>query len=1106
VGAVKGALFPLILVTILFVASFFPILFSFLHLSNNHYTKGSIDLADAPLYVKRGFTKADLTADASFLAGSDAWKLFLSAESDGPAMIMNAPLEGLPRRFFLDPKGRKEEEFTYAVPFFLSAQKKELLNNGSPGIFLNSIGDNWEIYLNGGLIRSEMYLDEAGRIRSHRAWRYPFFPLDKELLREGDNVLTIRIVGDPSLSTTGFFYGSPYYIDDYIAIRNDHTEFPIFFLCGIYLFVAVYHLLLYVIRRQSRHYLFHSIVSIILGFYFLFRSNAVYTYIPDSGITAKIEYMLIFLLLPLFAMFFEIFREQKIRRLTILYMIFCSVLAAVQLVFSLPFSEDALRVWQITGLIFITYFITYDTGYRTIVKGYRKWKFANLKGSFWTYVPELLKSPMGNFIVGIIVLFFSGIFDIFDSLFLNWGIVATRYSFFIFTIGASLILARDFGRLHNSLSEVIQELERTNVNLETKVYNRTRELEIQTGKAESASRAKSEFLARISHEIRTPLNAIIGLSEIELQKKALPETGENLGTIYNSGSMLLGIINEILDISKIEAGRFELTHAEYSIESVIADVVNLNLYRIGSKPLVFELRAAEDLPSRLLGDELRVKQILNNLLSNAFKYTDKGKVVLAINCEKQGPETSPEGRKVVLRFSVSDTGVGIKAEDIDRLFNDYTRLGYRSSQPVEGTGLGLAIARSLSKMMGGTITVESKFGSGSVFTAVIIQEASGNDLIGRAAAENLEAIRFSRTFRKNTGLLRKPMPYGRVLVVDDFESNLAVAKGLLAPYQISTDCVLSGAEAIGKIRAVEEGRIPEYDLIFMDHMMPGMDGIETVQIIRELDGDFARTIPIIALTANATAGIQDLFISKGFDGFIAKPIDLWTFDGILNQWVRNKHRDEAAAAEQAEAAAHYNESRPEAPFPSVEGIDLAGGFERYGGKEPYLEIVKAFCGQAGNMLERIEDPRQDMLNDYAIVIHGFKGSLFGICADELGNEAVILEKAAKSGDLETIQKKNRGFIERLETLVEKLKSLETGEKTKKGRKAKPDGEIYSVMFKAAREYNLNKMEDCIETLEEYDYDSDGDIVSWLRDRCRNLEYEEIIKRLAELTGETTETS
>jgi CheY-like chemotaxis protein/HPt (histidine-containing phosphotransfer) domain-containing protein len=453
---------------------------------------------------------------------------------------------------------------------------------------------------------------------------------------------------------------------------------------------------------------------------------------------------------------------------------------------------------------------------------------------------------------------------------------------------------------------------------------------------------------------------------------------------------------------------------------------------------------------------------------------------------------------VILRFSVSDTGVGIKPEDIGKLFDDYSQLNYRSDRPVEGSGLGLPIARGLARMMGGTITVESKFGGGSVFTAVIVQEAAGNSTIGKAAADNLQAIRFSRNFwAKNAGLLRKPMPYGRVLVVDDFKSNLAVTKGLLSPYQIAADCVSNGPDAIDNVRAAGEGRLPEYDLIFMDHMMPGMDGVEAVRIIRELDSDFARTVPIIALTANAAAGADDLFISKGFSGFISKPIDLWLFDGILNQWIRDKHPLEAAEAENLIRPAASSGLRIAKSAETIKGVDLVEGFERYGGKEAYLEIIRVFCSQAESIVEELGNPRKETLGSYAILVHGLKGSFFGICAEELGKEAEALEKSAKAEDLETILAGNSGFIHRFEDLVLKLKALlDTTHKEKKDRMAEPSGELLSKLLGAAREFDLNTMEDCVGALEKHDYDKGGEIVPWLRQKIMDLEYNEIVARLS----------
>ncbi|MDR1251691.1 MAG: response regulator, partial [Treponema sp.] len=361
--------------------------------------------------------------------------------------------------------------------------------------------------------------------------------------------------------------------------------------------------------------------------------------------------------------------------------------------------------------------------------------------------------------------------------------------------------------------------------------------------AESASEAKSNFLANMSHEMRTPLNAVIGFAELELGKEQEGEEGtvypaetrENLEKIYGSGVTLLGLINDILDISKIESGKFELVPVNYDTPSLINDTVVLNIVRIGSKPITFKLDIDENLPARLFGDELRIKQILNNLLSNAFKYTKEGSVVLRIRCEQ-------DGGGVWMNCAVSDTGMGIKEEDLDRLFGDYSQIDVKSNRHIEGTGLGLAITKRMVEMMKGSVSVTSEYGKGSVFSIRILQGFVSDTVIGKELAENLREFRYIMARQdRNKQLIRTRIPYARVLVVDDVATNLDLARGIMKPYGMTVDCVGSGRAAIDLIRKSE----PRYNAVFMDHMMPGMDGIEAVRIIRnEIDSEYARTVPV----------------------------------------------------------------------------------------------------------------------------------------------------------------------------------------------------------------------------------------------------------------------
>jgi signal transduction histidine kinase/CheY-like chemotaxis protein len=395
--------------------------------------------------------------------------------------------------------------------------------------------------------------------------------------------------------------------------------------------------------------------------------------------------------------------------------------------------------------------------------------------------------------------------------------------------------------------------------------------------AEEASQAKSLFLANMSHEIRTPLNAIIGLGELELRNELSPSTRDSLGKMQNSAQILLAISNDILDISKIESGKLELFPAVYNVPALLSDVVTINLVRIGSKPINFVFDIDENIPVRLLGDELRVRQVLNNFLSNAFKYTREGEVKFSV-----GGEGLDSGA-FYLVCVIADTGIGIRPEDQARLFEDYYQADAKSSHHIEGTGLGLAISQRFVGMMDGTITVKSEYGKGSVFTVRMRQEAADKTPIGAEAAEALRHLRFIDGDERRTGDgPRLQFPGRRVLVVDDVEINLEVARGMMEAYGLTVDCVQSGWAAIDLIRSAEV----IYDVIFMDHMMPGLDGIEAVRIIRnEIGTEYARTIPVIALTANALAGSEAMFLDNGFQAFLSKPIESSRLDELLAAWL-----------------------------------------------------------------------------------------------------------------------------------------------------------------------------------------------------------------------------
>ena len=544
-------------------------------------------------------------------------------------------------------------------------------------------------------------------------------------------------------------------------------------------------------------------------------------------------------------------------------------------------------------------------------------------------------------------------------------------------------------------------------------------------KADMKSRKKSTFLAVMSHEIRTPMNAIMGIAEAQLHEHdeahSHPGIKEAFDRIYYSGSLLLQIIGDLLDLSKIESGKLEITPDRYEAASLINEVVHLNKIRFDSKPIEFKLFVDENIPASLTGDELRIKQILNNLLSNAFKYTWKGEVELSIVAEKsRASAAGTDYKSVTLVFTVSDTGQGISPQDIDNLFDEYARFNTKANRATIGTGLGLSITKNLIDMMGGEISVESELEKGSKFTVRLPQKISGSSaVLGKEVADNLHKLRFSSASQvKRRPILREHMPYGSVLLVDDVEMNLFVAKLLMRPYGLKIDSASSGHEAIDRIK---NGNV--YDIIFMDHMMPKMDGIEATKIIRE--SGYAN--PVVALTANAVAGQADIFLLNGFDDFVSKPIDIRALNAVLNKYIRDRHHSEHSEQDGDDKPAEEEAADNIIDIfglDYVAGLDAQRGLDIFGGDmESYASALKSFIKNAPEIIDRLRGVTEENLPEYAVNIHGLKSISGWICADGIHANAIELEKLAKDGDYTGVLEKNGRFLKEADDFINGLRGL-----------------------------------------------------------------------------------
>jgi signal transduction histidine kinase/CheY-like chemotaxis protein/HPt (histidine-containing phosphotransfer) domain-containing protein len=713
---------------------------------------------------------------------------------------------------------------------------------------------------------------------------------------------------------------------------------------------------------------------------------------------------------------------------------------------------------------------------------------------------------------------------------------------------------------------------------------------------ERASKAKDLFLAKMSHEIRTPLNAITGMSELILREDVSPRVHEYAHGVLIAGKNLISIVNDILDFSKIESGKMEIIEKNYDVEEMLNDVINIIKMRVLDKPILFTVNIDSAMPRSLIGDAVRIRQIMINILNNAVKYTDGGFVSLKF------VSAARSGDKINIRIEVSDSGRGIKQEDFGRVFGEFIRLDMQTNKDVQGTGLGLAITKSLCNAMGGEIAMESEYKKGSTFTVTIPQRISdanalaavedaaakrvlvyeGRELYARSIAESLANLGVPHVIVSNFSMLNEtldnsctppddgakpellwkyifvvslfyenvsellqkrklnipiivlaeagtilqshvkviPMPahtisiaraldgektYAKtgdenkkeinwvapevkVLVVDDISTNIIVAKGLMAPYKMMITGAQSGQEAIKLISKTR------YDLIFMDHMMPEMDGIETVLALKKIPN--ANGVPIIALTANAVQGAEEMFKQNGFSDLFIKPIEIQRLQQILEKWVPHVKRRESeniiskAAHRVAQATALVNAgsgipvdlretiiaaneaSTAAGGLPLViDDINTVAGIKNTGGSANFYKTV--LCSYYTEGLEYITKLKNSFeksdISLWTTYIHGLKSSSANIGAERISRMALTLEEAGKRGDWAYILHSADDFLRQFSILLESIGKF-TGENIAEKAAESNDGsavlaERLDAFIKAAGNLEVSAMEEILDFLE-----------------------------------------
>ncbi|MGN0321227.1 MAG: response regulator [Lachnospira sp.] len=758
----------------------------------------------------------------------------------------------------------------------------------------------------------------------------------------------------------------------------------------IILIVAVIFIILAIIQKMSNKNIggvqYLGIYLFLMSIYYLIETKLPEVFYGNQTLYSN----LIFIILMTVPLFLEAYCYESIPRIgkiMLVVMLISSVNVAVQLIFQIAGIMDFMEMSFVSHIIIVLIIIVNSVALGRNVSREKS-----------------LETGIG--FIGIICMMIGVFIDIMRSYIIKVGDLgkASRYGVCIFAICTLIIYMR------NMMKEHVKFVEKAK------------------NDAIAANVAKSQFLANMSHEIRTPLNGILGMDSILLEECKDDNLREYAENIQSAGQSLLSIINDILDISKIEAGKLEIMPVEYKLSSVINDCYNIAKVRAESKSLSLKIEVDPKLPSSLVGDDVRVRQIINNFLSNAVKYTKEGEVKLSVGYEQSGEN------QIMLIITVKDTGIGIREEDMGKLFNSFTRIDEKRNRSIEGTGLGLKLTQNLVCLMGGEIGVQSEYGKGSEFTAKIPQKVVDSKPVGDFEKRYQQPVNISE--RKEKTIVA---PDAHILVVDDVEINLKVIKGLLKKTHIQIDTAASGMECLQCVKN------NHYNIIFLDHMMPEMDGLETLQQMKIMSDNLNKSTPVIMLTANATRGARQEYINAGFTDYLTKPVKEESLQAMLKKYL-DVNLYSKSDADYRKPDVDYDKSDVDYSKPDIQGndnsedsqsgkdrnimqclkempeLDVQTGLKYCMDKEIYQDMLHEYI--KADKVEAIDKlfAAQDWKN-YIIAVHALKSTSLTIGAVSLSESAKALEFAGKDEKIDYIEDNHKAVMEQYQSLLDKLRNI-----------------------------------------------------------------------------------